>query len=244
MTIRQEIEKLIEIEEISNYLNKEEKKYIMKLFKENEKDFQKVYEFENNQDRIATIIFYNLLITSNELKNRKIKDSSKLMFSLKNLSKTIQLPEKSLYAINNNFQQRFSNLIEDLNIKNVNDVDEVANRLIENLLKNIKKRRRKTDNQQISNRTMMNIFLTTFENVKALYSDKNAIKIKEYLVHMQANMILAGYNVDEEKIEQIFSEFSKYLGLELTDGRNEEDFVKIKDVYGKYDNKVYIEFRR
>ncbi|MDW8802471.1 hypothetical protein P8V03_15080 [Clostridium sp. A1-XYC3] len=244
MTIKEEMEKLFELEEISDYLNKEEKKYIIRLFKEYEKIFQKAYEFENNKDRIAVIIFYNLLITDEEIKNRKMKDSSKLMFSLKNLSKITQLPEKSLYVINNKFQQRFSNLIKDIISKNTGKMDESFSKLVENLLKNIKKHRRKIDNQQISNKVMMNIFLTTFENVKSLYSDKNAIKIKEYLIHMQANMILAGYNVDEEKLEEIFSQFSKHLGFELSDGRNEEDFVAVKDIYGKCDNKVYIEFRR
>jgi len=27
----------------------------------------------------------------------------------------------------------------------------------------------------------------------------------------------------------------------LTAGRNKEDFVRVKDIYGKYENKVYVE---
>lgn len=241
MLIREEIEKVLNIEEIKSYLKKEEKKYIISEYKKKEKSLEKEYEFENSKDKIAIVVLYNIIMSNQELKNRKIKDSTKLVFSLKNLASITHKSEKGLYKLNSEFDNKFKKLVDG----NIDETDESGtNKIIENLLKNIKKYRRKIEINEISNKTMINILLMVFQSTKMLYTDKTAIKIKEYLAHVQAAMVIAGYNVDEYKIEQIFCELSKHLEIEFTDGRNEEDFVKIKDIYGKYDSKAYIEFGR
>ncbi|OPZ91678.1 MAG: hypothetical protein BWY74_01889 [Firmicutes bacterium ADurb.Bin419] len=61
---------------------------------------------------------------------------------------------------------------------------------------------------------------------------------------MQANIYIAGYDVKEKKLVELFGEIAKDTDIILTTGRNKEDFIKVKDIYGNYENKVYVELRR
>lgn len=91
---------------------------------------------------------------------------------------------------------------------------------------------------------LVRIFNCTLYCLQYLYSDKSAIKIKEFLGHVQANIYIAGYDVKEKKLVELFGEIAKDTDIILTTGRNKEDFIKVKDIYGNYENKVYVELRR
>ena len=246
MEIRSYIIEILNSSMIIQYLSETEKEYIISEYAMGEEAFEEAFRFENEKIRIAVSIFYNIVLKRSDIKNRKLVDSKICVFTIKNLAKIFSISEKGLYKSNNILYEKFPEFKESSKKHGdaVSEEVEKINKILEPILRSLKNHRRKTEPQAVSQKNLINIFLTTFEFIKLLYPDKGAIKIKEYLAHVQLNLFLAGHNVQEEKLESIFGEFVKHLNLALTDGRNEEDFIKVKDNYGKVENKVYIELGR
>jgi hypothetical protein len=246
MQFKEELNKILEVEEIVKYINEQEKIYIENMFNSMEEEFEAAYEFENNRNRIGIVIFYNIVMINEDLRKRKLGETKSSVFGFKNLAKILGISEKSLYELNNKFNEKFPQYKDKIkeNKNKIEGEDGKLNKLQNSLIRNISKNRRKTEPQQINMRTLATIFKYTYEYLKVLYVDKNAIKITEFLTHVQLNLFLAGHKVEQEKLEELFGESLKYLDVTLTDGRNEEDFVKVKDNYGNIENKVFIEFRR
>lgn len=232
MSIEEKILELIKHEKISKYLNSKEKN---KILKETQK-YKKIYE-ENktnkDDERLACIILYNIVSQEEDLKNKKLENENKKVFTMKNLSSMIDISDRTFSALNKRFFKKDNKSKKRKNKSEFNSLNKI-----------IKKYKRHSKPLDLTNKKIIGIFKYNYEYLKFLYSDKTAIKIKEYISHIYMSLFLAGYNVEYKKVEELFGDYCKYLNIILTDGRDSKDFVKIKDIYDNEDFKVYIEFMR
>lgn len=204
--------------------------------KENFDEFKNKYnknleELQIDEEVLSAIIFYNIIKLHSDLKNRKrSKESKACIFSIKNLSDLVGISSKTFSKFNLDLlMEKESTQIKDE----------------KSLVKLISKNRRKTKPVDLTKRNLINIFNYNYQYLSFLYSDKSAIKIKEYLIHVKVSLYLAGYiDISIEKLQELFGEYCMYLNMQLTDGRNSEDFVKVKNKLGNEDFKVYIELMR
>ncbi|MCB2291343.1 hypothetical protein LGK97_16575 [Clostridium sp. CS001] len=132
-----------------------------------------------------------------------------------------------------------------LNILNENNNDIENNKEVTNatLIPDISKSRKKEKPKQIIKSKLISIFNETLTYVKLLYSDEEKIKIKNYLAHVQTNLYMAGYDVTEIKMQEIFMMFFTELNFDLVEGSYEEDFVAVKDMNGNIIVREYISLR-
>lgn len=238
VTIKEELEKLINCEYIAKYLDDSEKNYLIELFEDRKVQIEKSYKHENNKERIAAVVLYNLIDSKVELRNRKMSNGKKYVFSWEYLSEIVKVSERTLREKNKIFLSRCGKFNK-FEIQN-----DFGDKIIKSLVSDLKKYRNKVDNQELSDSELRNIFAAALQSVKSLYIDKKSIRIKEFLIYLQANMILKGYTIEMSKLEQRFSELYKDLQFDLTEGVDEDDFVSIKDSEGNYCNMVFIEFCR
>jgi hypothetical protein len=108
------------------------------------------------------------------------------------------------------------------------------------IVPDICKSRRKEKPKQIIKSILISIFNETLTYSKLLYSDKEKIKIKEYLAHVQVNLYMAGYDVTEIKMQQIFTDFFVELDFDLEEGSDEEDFIAVREMNGNVIIREYI----
>lgn len=132
-----------------------------------------------------------------------------------------------------------------INILNENNDNTENNKEVANgtLIPDICKSRRKEKPKQIIKSKLISIFNETLNYVKLLYSDEEKIKIKNYLAHVQVNLYMAGYDVTEIKMQEIFMVFFTELNFDLAEGSDEEDFVAIKEMNGDIIVREFIRIR-
>lgn len=244
MTVKEALIEILNNDGISQQLSLDEKNIIMEYYSRFEDQFEKEYQWEDSKNKIAGIILYNIVQSDNDLKKRKSFDNKGLLFSIKSISSIIGIGEKAFYKLNNEFKEKFSYFNKSPKEKSDAKEETINENRLSPLINTIKKCRRKSEPPPLNKGMLVRIFNYTLYCLQYLYSDKSAIKIKEFLGHVQANIYIAGYDVKEKKLTELFGEIAKDTDIILTAGRNKEDFIKVKDIYGNYENKVYVELRR
>lgn len=238
----------MQIDSLSFYLSDADKNYLLDYYEKFEIDFEREYASAKNKNLIAGVIFYNIILTDKNLKNRKQNTTNKkVVFSMKFVASLLDTSTGIISRLNSKFHEKFSHFqkvaLKDKKAKAA-PKDKKEDKYLSLIVKLIKKSKRKTETPKLTKNILLKMLNLTCEYLKVFYSDKNAIKIKDYLTHLQVNLFIAGYKVDESKLKELFGDFHIDAGLSLTDGRNHNDFVKVKDIYGNIENKVYIDFRR
>jgi len=242
LTIREALEEILDKNEISQYLSLEDRNIIMENYSRFEEPLEKEYQFDSSKYRVAGVVLYNIVQLSDDLKNRKLADNKGLVFSIKSICKIVGIGEKAFYRLNNEFKEKFDYFNKKTQKERNNKKEKVIDEnKLSNLMGIIKKYRRKSVPPHLNRETLIQIFNHTLYCLQYLYIDKSAIKIKEFLGHVMVNIYIAGYDVKEKKLTELFGEIAKDTDIMLTAGRNKEDFVRVKDIYGKYENKVYVE---
>ncbi|NME94795.1 hypothetical protein [Clostridium cochlearium] len=229
MSIEDKVLELIKYEKISKYINEKERN---KILEESQK-YKKIYDENKNDERVVCIILYNIILQYEDLKNKKLENGNKKVFTIKNLSSMIGISDRTFSTLNKKIFKKDNKTKKGKNKSEFNSVNKI-----------IKKYKRHSKPSDLTKKKIIGIFKYNYEYLKLLYSDKTAIKIKEYIAHIYMSLFLAGYNIEYEKIEELFGRYCKYLNIVLTDGRDSKDFVKIKDIYDNEEFKVYIEFMR
>ncbi|OFI07129.1 hypothetical protein CLOACE_05340 [Clostridium acetireducens DSM 10703] len=227
---------LLNNDKISKYLDEKEKNNVIREFQKYKGKYEK-YKTDKNAKILSYIIFYNVINKNDTLKKKKLENSKKKIFTIKNLASILKISEKSFSKLNKEIFNK------NINVQKYNNKDKNLNEF-KNINKIIKKYKRNTKAPNLTKKGLIAIFKINYEYLKFLYSDKTAIKIKEYLANVYMNLSLAGYNIEYSKLEELFGEYFKYLNIVVTDGRSSKDFVKIKDIYNNENFKVYIEFMR
>lgn len=243
MTVKEALIEILNNNEISQHLSLDDRNIIMECYSRFEEQFEKEYQFEDSKCKIAGVILYNIVQLNNDLKKRKSADNKGLLFSIKSISLITGIGEKTFYRLNNEFKEKFSYFNKKSTKEKDNEKEETINENRFPLINAIKKCRRKSSPPQLNKGMLIQIFNCTLYCLQYLYTDKSAIKIKEFLCHVQVNIYIAGYDVKEKKLVELFGEIAKDTDIILTAGRNKEDFIKVKDIYGNYENKVYVELR-
>lgn len=76
------------------------------------------------------------------------------------------------------------------------------------------------------------IFRETHRLLSHLYAEKSHIEILRYLAHVELNLVLAGYTVPCQAIQDQFGKLFHRLGLQPAKGRDPQKFVYLQDVFG------------
>lgn len=113
----------------------------------------------------------------------------------------------------------------------------------ESILKDISTNKSMDIRQRITNKDFIDFSKNTLNSLKFIYKDSNSIKIKVFISHLTSNLYIANYDLSYERISNLFGELASYMGFVFEDGRDNNDFVPIKNYDGNIFNKVFIKLR-
>lgn len=77
------------------------------------------------------------------------------------------------------------------------------------------------------------IFRETQRLLSHLYGEKSHVEILRYLAHVELNLVLAGYSVPRQAIQDQFATLFPRLGLQPAKGRDPQKFVYLQDIFGR-----------
>lgn len=118
-----------------------------------------------------------------------------------------------------------------------------GNKTEDNILKDISKNKSMDIRQRITNKDFIDFSKNTLNSLKFIYKDCNSIKIKIFISHLASNLYIANYDLSYDRISNLFSELGSYMDFVFEDGRDNNDFIPIKNYDGNVFNKVFIKLR-
>lgn len=79
----------------------------------------------------------------------------------------------------------------------------------------------------------IDLFRETHRLLSVVYGERTHVEILRYLAHVELNLVLAGYRVSRQVVQDQFAKLFPRLHLEPAKGRDPRKFVYLHDVFGR-----------